>query len=289
MPVRRVILRQARRRTRHLLCHLLSVYDYAVLYLGLLWLGLLSLGWTLIASLLYLVLPRRLATRLGRLVITSAFRAYLTSLSWSRRCSFDLDELDSLRSDTPLIIAPNHPSLLDAVMILSRLSNVACVMKADLMNNIFLGAGARLARYIRNEPIRRMVQQASRDFRQGNHLLLFPEGTRTTRSPVNVLKGSIALIALQAQVPVQTVLIETNSSYLSKGWSLFRKPSMPIRYKVRLGRRFDPPTNSQALMAELEAYYAQALRKPHSTPMPGKATGSTVQPALLQNTSEAPL
>jgi 1-acyl-sn-glycerol-3-phosphate acyltransferase len=239
---------------------LITIYDYLVLYLGLLWLGFLSLCWTLVATLLYPFLPERYAIHLGRYAIMLSFRAYLASLSISRRCRFDLTELDVLQNESPLIIAPNHPSLLDAVMIISRLPNVACVMKAELMSNIFLGAGARLARYIANEPIRQMVIQASEDFKTGSHLLLFPEGTRTVNQPINVLKGSIALIAMQAKVPVQTVLIETNSPYLSKGWSLFRKPKMPVIYKIRLGKRFNPPEDTHHFIAELEAYFSQALK-----------------------------
>lgn len=245
---------------KHAITLMILVYDYLVLYLGLLWLGFLSLSWTIVATSLYPLLPKRYAIRLGRYAIMFSFRAYLASLSASGRCSFDLTELDKLRDETSLIIAPNHPSLLDAVMIISRLPNVACVMKSELMNNIFLGAGARLARYIRNEPIRQMALEASEDFKTGSHLLLFPEGTRTTHLPINALKGSIALIAIKAHVPVQTVLIETNSPYLSKGWSLFRKPAMPISYKIKLGKRFDPPENSHTFMTELEDYFLHALQ-----------------------------
>lgn len=237
------------------------LYDYFVLYAGLIWLGLLSLCWTLVASLLYPLLPERKGLYLGRYVIMISFRLYLASLSLSQRCSFDLSELDALRNDEPLIIAPNHPCLLDAVMIISRLPNIACVMKSELMNNVFLGAGARLARYIRNEPIRQMVMQATRDFKTGSHLLLFPEGTRTVQQPVNALKGSIALIAQKAKVPVQTVIIETDSPFLSKGWSLFRKPVMPISYRVRLGKRFSPPENTHRFMEELEQYFRDVLKQ----------------------------
>jgi 1-acyl-sn-glycerol-3-phosphate acyltransferase len=237
------------------------LYDYFVLYAGLIWLGFLSLCWTLVASLLYPLLPERKGLYLGRYVIMISFRLYLASLSLSQRCSFDLSELDALRNDEPLIIAPNHPCLLDAVMIISRLPNIACVMKSELMNNVFLGAGARLARYIRNEPIRQMVMQATRDFKTGSHLLLFPEGTRTVQQPVNALKGSIALIAQKAKVPVQTVIIETDSPFLSKGWSLFRKPVMPISYRVRLGKRFSPPENTHRFMEELEQYFRDVLKQ----------------------------
>ena len=132
-------------------------------------------------------------------------------------------------------------------------------MKSELMNNVFLGAGSRLARYIRNEPVRSMIQLAIRDFDSSSHLLLFPEGTRTTRDPINPFKGSIGLIANYAQVPVQTILIETDSKFLSKGWPLFRKPSLPIHYRLSLGRRFDAPQNTQRFMADLEHYFAHEL------------------------------
>ena len=240
-------------------CGWLHIYDYLVLYFGLVWLGVLCLAWTPIAIIVYPLLSERRGRALGRYVIMVIFRFYLGSLSMSRRCSFELTALDGLRDEPSLIIAPNHPCLLDAVMVISRLPNVACVLKANLMNNLFLGAGARLARYIRNEPVRRMVHQAMEDFACGSHLLLFPEGTRTVTCPVNPLKGSVGTIAHHAHVPVQTVLIETDSKYLSKGWSLFRKPPMPIHYRVRLGRRFDPPHHTQDFMAELEHYFAHEL------------------------------
>jgi len=246
---------------RAILRVLLNGYDYLVLYLGLTLLGILCLAWMPVALIIYLLLSERQGRTLGRYVIMAAFRFYLACLSLSRRCSFDLEAMDALRDEPSLIIAPNHPSLLDAVMVISRLPNVACVLKADLMNNIFLGAGARLARYIRNEPVRRMVRLATRDFDCGSHLLLFPEGTRTTSNPVNPLQGSVGLIAHHAQVPVQTILIETDSLYLSKGWSLFRKPPMPVHYRARLGRRFDPPQHTQRFKAELEHYFVHELVK----------------------------
>lgn len=238
---------------------LLNIYDHLVLYLGLIWLGLICLAWTPIAFLIYPLMPLQLGRKLGRYMTMIGFRLYLASLAASRRCSFDLKALDVLRDEPSLIIAPNHPCLLDAVMIISRLPNVACVMKSELMNNVFLGAGARLARYIPNDPFRRMVLLAMDDFHCGSHLLLFPEGTRTIHDPVNPFKGSVGLIAYHAQVSVQTVLIETDSKYLSKGWPLFRKPTLPIHYRVRLGRRFDPPQNTQHFMEELEHYFAHEL------------------------------
>ncbi|HRH05768.1 MAG TPA: 1-acyl-sn-glycerol-3-phosphate acyltransferase, partial [Burkholderiaceae bacterium] len=117
---------------------LVAVYDYAVLYLGLTWLGVLCLAWTPFAMVLNPILPDKWARPLGRWVIMAAFNLYIKSLSASRRVHFDISALDALRGEGPMIIAPNHPCILDAVMVISRLPNVACVMKTSLKRNIFL-------------------------------------------------------------------------------------------------------------------------------------------------------
>jgi 1-acyl-sn-glycerol-3-phosphate acyltransferase len=187
------------------------------------------------------------------------FRAFSWLLTLTGAYKLDLTAIDSLRNGPPVILAPNHPSLIDALFILTRHPNLACVMKAELMGNIFLGAGSRLARYIPSDQPRQMIKSAVADLQRGGVLLLFPEGTRTTREPINPLKGSVAVIAKHANVPVQVAIIETDSPYLGKGWPLWRPPSLPITYRVRLGRRFDPPADVGALMTSLEREYMQQL------------------------------
>lgn len=236
------------------------LYEYVALWLGLGLLGTISLTWSLFAVPLYHVLPKRWADPLGRRATTLCTRIYLGALALIGACRFDLTELDALRAEGPLIIAPNHPCLLDALMVISRLPNMACVIKADIVDNVFLGAGARLAGYIRNDAQLSMIKQSVAELKNGSHLLIFPEGTRTTRWPVNVCKGTAALIASRAKVPIQTVFIETDSAYLGKGWPLFRRPPMPITYRIRLGRRFDPPEKAGAFTEDLERYFIDELR-----------------------------
>jgi len=236
------------------------LYEYFALWFGLVLLGTISLAWSTLSVPLYYILPKRWANPLGRWAITTGFRFYLGALSLIGACRFDLSELDTLRVDGPLVIAPNHPCLLDAVMVISRLPNMACIMKVDIVDNVFLGAGARLAGYIRNDAQLSMIKQAVAELKRGSQLLIFPEGTRTTRWPVNVCKGTTALIARRACVPVQTVFIETDTGYLGKGWPLFRRPPMPITYRIRLGRRFAPPEKAGVFTEELERYFIDELR-----------------------------
>jgi 1-acyl-sn-glycerol-3-phosphate acyltransferase len=236
------------------------LYEFAALHVGLGLLGLISLTWSTLSVPLYYLLPKRAAIRLGRWGIHNGFRFYLGALSRLGACRFDIRALDTLIGDGPMIIAPNHPCLLDAVMAISRLPNLACIMKAEIVDNLFLGAGARLAGYIRNDAQLSMIKQSVAELKNGSQLLVFPEGTRTTRWPTNACKGTTALIAGRARVPIQTVFIETDSAYLSKGWPLFRRPDMPITYRIRLGRRFDPPEKAGVFTAELERYFIEELR-----------------------------
>jgi 1-acyl-sn-glycerol-3-phosphate acyltransferase len=229
------------------------------LYLLLTLLGLICLGWTLFALPLWLILPVRAGARCGRYGILVGFRCYVWTLRATGAYRLDLGALRELRGGPPVVLAPNHPSLIDALFIIAHDPNVVCVMKSALKNNLFLGAGARLARYIGNEPTRHMIVDAVAELGRGTSVLLFPEGTRTVRAPVNEFKGSVAIIARHAQVPVQTLIIEQDSAFLGKGWSLFRPPTLPIVYRVRLGRRFNPAADARELTRELESYFREQL------------------------------
>jgi 1-acyl-sn-glycerol-3-phosphate acyltransferase len=237
-----------------------ALVEYVILYSSLLVLALICLSWSLLALPLYLLLPRRAAITFGRHGIMYGFRLYGAWTTMVGAYRLDLTAVDSLRGSPPMILAPNHPSLIDAILILTRHPNLSCVMKSDLMDNILYGPGARLARYINNSPPLRMVREAVADLKDGGTVLLFPEGTRSARSPIGELKKSIAVIARQAQVPVQTLIIEMDQPFLSKARGLWARAAFPVTYRVRLGKRFDPPEDVDAFMIELERYYRSELQ-----------------------------
>ena len=132
-------------------------------------------------------------------------------------------------------------------------------MKAEIWDNLILGGGARFAAYIRDDCPFSMIRSSVAAVRAGNQLLVFPEGTRTRSKAHYRFKGGFALIAKTARVPVQTVFIETNSLFLSKGWPLFRKPAFPLIYRVKLGKRFEVQGDVKPVIGELECYYRETL------------------------------
>jgi 1-acyl-sn-glycerol-3-phosphate acyltransferase len=236
-----------------------AAYEHLAMVLGLGFLALLCLVWLPFALLLHAALPEGTARRLGRRMIAFGFRVYLRFLGLCCACRFDLAALDRLRQDGALVVVANHPSLLDAVMILSRFPDMVCIMKAALLKNPLLGAAARLARYIPNDTPLNMILGACDELRAGAKLLVFPEGTRTGSFPVDACAPSAGLIAARAGVPVQALLIEFSSPYLGKAWPLLRAPRLPLRFAVRLGRRFAPPADAGEFTRELERHFRSEL------------------------------
>ena len=223
-------------------------------------LGVTSLVWNLLAPLVGMVVPRAAAGRLGRAGVSRIYRMCWASAERLGLMEIDSSALDALRDEPGgLIVAANHPSMLDALIVVARLPRGVCVMKADLLRNVFLSGGARLAQYIRNDVGRAMVRDAVASLREGNQLVLFPEGTRTVIAPINAFKPGITFIAHLAQVPIQTVVIETSSPYLTKGWPLLKTPPMPVRIRVRLGRRFAAEADHRAQLQRIERYFAEEL------------------------------
>jgi 1-acyl-sn-glycerol-3-phosphate acyltransferase len=235
--------------------------------------ALMSLAWSLPAGLLFRLLPRRFGQALGRWGISRGFRLYLGLLRGLGLLRCDFSALDALREERGIVIAPNHPSMMDAVLLTSRLPRAACITKASVWNNPLLGGGVRLAGYVRNDATLRMIREAAAMIRQGGQLMIFPEATR---SPADAVLGpvtrSFAVMAQAAGAPVQTVVIERGNPFLCKGWPAWKVPPLPLVYAVRLGPRFQPEGTAEELSRRVE----HALRAGLAC---GGTPGGTPEPA----------
>jgi 1-acyl-sn-glycerol-3-phosphate acyltransferase len=242
-------------------------WDYLMMALGLLYWGVFGGLLTLLAGPLHLLLPRQVGKKLGRWLLHQLFRKFVVYLRISDLVRADLSALDALSHITqPFIAAPNHTSLWDVVFIIARLPSAVCVIKKQILMNPLLGGGARLAGYLANDGMTRMIRRAAESVAEGGQLLLFPEGTRTapTARWINPLKGSCAIIATRAQVPVYPIFIRSNTRFLQKGWPLWRRPVFPITFRFDLGEPLVPSLGetTQEFTARLAAVYEQELAKP---------------------------
>ncbi len=218
-------------------------------------------GWSLIATLLTPVLPRRFGQRLGQGAIMMFFSFFLWAMRRLGIARVDLSALDGLRDSRGLVFAANHLALLDILLLGSRLPRTVCIIKAGLWRNPLLGGG-RLAGYIRNDEPLRLIRNAAETLREGSNLLIFPEGTRQPAGNMGEFKPGFALIAKHARAPVQALFIESNTPYLRKGWPLWRRPKFPLIYRVTLGPRLPVRGRAEEFARDLQSVFAERLQSP---------------------------
>ncbi|MEO8166559.1 MAG: hypothetical protein ABI619_14305, partial [Betaproteobacteria bacterium] len=128
MPERPVQSRSEAMRPRGLLRFARLTYEYFVFYLGYFYFGVGCAFVSTVCALLHPLIPDRVGSRFGRWATGLHFRGFLALLKASGLVHLDLAALDGLRDEQSLILAPNHPSLLDAVLVISRLPQTACAM-----------------------------------------------------------------------------------------------------------------------------------------------------------------
>lgn len=236
-----------------------ATWAYAIVLVGILLLTAICFSWAVISLLLNALLPAAAGRRAGRVGAMWCFRTFLGVMEALGAWRLELDELDALRDAGPLVIAPNHPCLLDAVLLVSRLPDAVCVMKGSLHRSFLLGPASRLARYVPNDSLARLITSAGEELKLGGQLLLFPEGTRSSAYPIGPFTDAVGALSRRTGVPVQAVIIEADQRFTGKGWTLASRPRLPLTYRVRVGRRYDPPRDVRAFTAELERYFIREL------------------------------
>jgi 1-acyl-sn-glycerol-3-phosphate acyltransferase len=198
----------------------------------------------------------------GQRFIHYLFRIFLGYLKVLRLLHVECASLAPIRGKSGLILVANHPSLLDAVVVGSELPNIFCLMKSNLVHNVMLCGQSRLAGYVNNKSGAGLIKACKKRLQAGSNLLVFPEGTRTEGKLLPFKKG-FALLACTTRTPVQTIVIEFNSSFFAKGWPFFRVPPLPLKCSLELGKRFVPTEGSDArqLSDDVEAYLRGELAR----------------------------
>lgn len=214
-----------------------------------------------ISAPVYLLFGRWFPSAVALGVIRCLFQLWLDMSIRLGVFDIQFPEAAKLSEMRGVIIAPNHPTMLDAIILLSIVPKTVCIMRASFKRSPFLGGAAVLAGFVTNDAGPALIRQGVDKIRGGENLLIFPEGTRTARTAVNAFKNGFALIAARSGAPVQTVFIEREASYLGKGVSLFAKTGLPIRYRFHLGDSARPRDgeSAQEFASRLEEYFHDHL------------------------------
>lgn len=184
-----------------------------------------GIGGVLIFPLLNAFIRRpQLRTEVARDLIGFTFRGIVRSMRAMGVFLYEVKGLEKLDRRGLLILA-NHPTLIDIIFLMAFVKRADCIVKSALWRNPFTHCTVRAAAYIRNDNDgTRLVEDCVAAVRQGNNLIIFPEGTRTPADGSIRLKRGAANIAVRALRNITPVLIRCTPTMLAKGTKWWRLP-----------------------------------------------------------------
>lgn len=131
----------------------------------------------------------------------------------------------------PVIIAPNHQSFIDGLLIANMLKNKTLnrtyffAKEKNIRSAIarFFARNSNILVLNINRDLKQTLQKIASILRKGNNMVIFPEGARSRDGRIMSFKKSFAIISKELDIPVVPVVIEGAYEKFSIG-SKFPKP-----------------------------------------------------------------
>lgn len=164
-------------------------------------------------------------------------RHWATSLF--RVCGIELEVTgqEHMRLGQPYVIIANHASYMDIPALFATLPILPqFIAKRELVRIPFVGTALRCGRHILIErgsrtSARDSLGQAAAEVRKGAAVLVFPEGTRSTKDEIGSFKTGAFRLAKQGSAAILPVGISGTRHVLPKHGRLLR----PHRVRVHIG------------------------------------------------------
>ena len=204
--------------------------------------------------------------RRAQRTIHQVFHMYIEMMRFLGVLTYQIDGIEKLKG-ARLILA-NHPSLLDVVFLISMVPNASCVVKGKLTRSIFTRGPVKVAGYIINEEASDVIAAAARAFSNGQALIIFPEGTRTTPSKILHFKRGAANIAVRTGSDITPVLIYCRPTTLTKNEHWYQVPRKRVHFQIqvrdqltidRYVKNLRPSRGARNLTGDLIKYFSKEL------------------------------
>ena len=249
------------------------IFNGGALVLSLIWFHLLNL----------VVRNPKRRQYYARLSVSLSFRLFIKLLCVLRliKVRFEHFERLSCEGSRPgVILVANHPSLIDYVLIASRLEHINCVVKEALRHNFFLKGIVKATGYLANDDPEAFLQLGSACLAQGEDLLIFPEGTRTSRSREFRLRRGAAALAVHSGRPLQVITITLSTEFLSKEKRWYHVPRTCPEYVLSVGEKLSPDELPEPSLSDVPtASPAEELPEVHAAGLPVTPEGCALNGA----------
>ncbi len=166
---------------------------------------------------------------LSRDLVFCAWRFFIFCTETLGYLRYEFKDCRELGKSGQIIIA-NHPSLLDVIFVLSHIRHINCIVKQELSKNIFLYPAIKASGYICNTENEELLQKGLEVLRNGESLLVFPEGTRTKDS-IKFHKAPFYL-AIHGAKSLKPLFIAMAPKSLQKGVKWYKTPKIKIHYQL---------------------------------------------------------
>jgi len=223
----------------------------------------------LIALPVFYLLPGGLAERQVRTrkLVHQTFRIFIRIMRLLGILSWNITGLDKLRRPGILVLA-NHPTLLDVVFLIAFIPNADCIVKSRLMKNPAMRGFVILTGYITNDGADTLIDNARSSLKQGNTLIIFPEGTRTKPGQDIIFQRGAANIIVRSGSAPTPVIIECTPLTLSKQHKWYHIPERKFNLTFRVLNDINidsfmttnPSLGARHLTRYLENFFATELQ-----------------------------
>ncbi len=201
--------------------------------LGWLWFGACGLAITLGLPLLRRLpsrAPELRAQRLNHRIYRSwerfIVRLGVIDVHWSG--------LERIADTPPRIYVANHPTLIDAPLILARMRQGDLVVAREQARHWALRGAVAAAGYVSNAAGPGVVDACVARLRAGHSLVLFPEGTRSPPGALGPFQRGAAHIALRSGCELVPIVVRVEPPMLRKGQKWYDVPSRTGHFSFRV-------------------------------------------------------
>jgi 1-acyl-sn-glycerol-3-phosphate acyltransferase len=205
-------------------------------------LGTLILGIIVFPVMRLVFHPKERCKKYGRKFVSASFRVFVSIMHFIGIVNLETDNRENYRRLSSKIVVANHPSLLDVVMLISLIPNADCIVNTYLRHNFIVKAVVHQLYILNSADLDNVLQACVESLKQGNCLIIFPEGTRTPRYGKAILKKGAARVALYSGCNILPVHIGGTDKYgLGKKdpWTGFN-PRERYIYRISMGPEINP-------------------------------------------------